>query len=501
MSALRVDVPSVFSMVGSLLRWFSLTLLIPVATAFIYGESPVSFLVTMVLAFAVGFLLEQATDDPEMGTREGFLVVALSWLTVALFGALPYILEGSGTVARPLNAFFESMSGFTTTGSTVMASIGFEQHTHALLMWRQLTQWLGGMGIVVLAVAILPKLSVGGAQLMQAEAPGPGLEKLTPRIAQTAQYLWIFYVSFTALEIVLLYGSHLIGYSPKMTLYQSISHAFTTMPTGGFSPMGRSIEAFSATVQWIIIPFMFIAGMNFALIWHGATDRLSRLWEDPEWRFYGSVIIGLGAVIAVSLLYANMVGYGIESSLRHGLFQALTIVTTTGYASADYIQWPVDVQILMLAAMFIGGCAGSTGGSVKVVRWFVVLKSMARELFTIVHPSAVQPVRLGKKALDNDVVRSILVFVFLYFLMFWIGTGVILVECQIQDVELSTIEVMGTTATAIGNVGPSFGSVGPMNNFTVLPPLTRFTMILLMWFGRLELITVIVLFTPAYWLS
>lgn len=506
MAPLRVDVRSVVSLVGSLLRWFSLALLVPIVTALIYGETPVSFLITMGLTFGVGFVLEQCSEDPELGVREGFLVVALSWFSVAIFGAIPYVLEGSGTVALPLNAFFESMSGFTTTGSTVMANISFETHSHALLLWRQLTQWLGGMGIVVLAVAILPRLSVGGAQLMQAEAPGPGLEKLTPRIAQTARYLWVFYVGFTLLEVSLLFGSHLIGLAPKMSLYQAIAHAFTTMPTGGFSPMGRSIEAFSPVVQWIIIPFMFVAGMNFALIWYGATGRLSRFLEDAEWRFYVFVVVSLAGVLTMSLLYASLPDAGIdatdvEEQLRHGLFQALTFITTTGYASTDFTDWHVDVQVLLLSAMFVGGCAGSTGGSIKMVRWLVVLKSMVKELFTTVHPTAIRPIRLGKKALDSTAVRGILVFVFIYFFVFCIGTGVILAECQLQGVELSPLEALGTSATAIGNVGPSFGVVGPMNNFTALPPVTRFTMAILMWIGRLELITVIVMFTPAYWVT
>lgn len=506
MPSLRVDVNSVLSLVGSLLRWFSLTLSVPIVTAFIYGESTLSFFITLVVAFFAGIGLEQLSDSPELGTREGFLVVALGWFSVALFGALPYLLEGNGTVATPINAFFESMSGFTTTGSTVMGSISFVTHSRALLLWRQLTQWLGGMGIVVLAVAVLPKLSIGGAQLMQAEAPGPGLEKLTPRIAQTARYLWILYVTFTLLEISLLYGSHLLGLAPKMSLYQAVSHAFTTMPTGGFSPQARSIEVFSPVVQWIIIPFMFVAGINFALIWRATSDRFRHLFADAEWRFYAFVVTALGLTLMAGLVYTGAAETGfnkvdLEKNLRNGLFQAVTFITTTGYANVDFTEWSVDIQIILLTAMFIGGCAGSTGGSIKIVRWLVVLKSMIKELFTTIHPSAVRPIRLGEKTLESETIRGILVFVFLYFFVFGIGTGVILIDCQLQGVSLSPLEALGTSATAIGNVGPSFGMVGPMDNFTPLPPLTRFVMALLMWIGRLELITVIVLFTPAYWIS
>ncbi len=502
---IRVDIRSVLHIVGQLLRWFSVTLMVPICTALLYGESPTSFLVTLLAVLLTGTVLVQFCDHPELGVREGFLVVALSWLVVSLFGAMPYVLEGNGTVATPLNAFFESMSGFTTTGSTVMASIGFETHSRALLLWRQLTQWLGGMGIIVLAVAILPRLSVGGAQLMQAEAPGPDLEKLTPHIARTARFLWILYVSFTVLEMSLLHGAHLFGFAPGMTLYQSIAHAFTTMPTGGFSPEGRSIEAFSSVVQWIIIPFMFIAGINFALIWHTATDRLRRLVEDPEWQFYAFSVGVVATLLTGGLVLTETVPewgwHTIETQVRHGLFQALAIVTTTGYASTDYVQWSTAGQMVLLVAMFIGGCAGSTGGSVKIVRWLVVLKSMLNEVFKTLHPDAVQPIRLGDRVLDRDAVRGIFMFIFLYIFVFVTGTAIIVVDCQLHALSCTPLELLGTAATSVGNVGPSFGQVGPMANFTELPAPSRLTMAILMWMGRLELITVLVLLTPAYWFS
>jgi trk system potassium uptake protein TrkH len=340
---------------------------------------------------------------------------------------------------------------------------------------------------------------------MQAEAPGPDLEKLTPHIARTARFLWIFYVSFTALEIMLLYGSHLSGFAPEMTLYQSIAHGFTTMPTGGFSPKGRSIEAFSAVVQWIIMPFMFIAGINFALIWHTATDRLRRLVEDPEWRFYAFSVGVVATLLTGGLVLTETVSEwglsAVETQVRHGLFQALTIVTTTGYASTDYVQWSTAGQMVLFVAMFIGGCAGSTGGSVKIVRWLVVLKSTLKELFSTVHPDAVQPIRLGDRVLDRDAVRGIFMFIFLYIFVFVTGTAIIVVDCQLHGLQFTPLELLGTAATAVGNVGPSFGQVGPMANFTALPAPSRLTMVLLMWMGRLELITVLVLFTPAYWFS
>jgi len=507
MPRIRVDIGSVVSLVGTLLRWFALTLMIPGVTALVYGESPASFLITFGVIFTIGVVFERASKDPELNLREGFLVVSLSWISVTMLGALPYLLEGHGTVASPLNAFFESMSGFTTTGSTVMASINFDTHTRALLLWRQLTQWLGGMGIVVLAVAVLPRLSVGGAQLMQAEAPGPGLEKLTPHIAQTARYLWIFYVGFTALEIFLLYGTHLAGLAPEMTLYQSICHGFTTMPTGGFSPQARSIEAFQPIIQWIIIPFMVIAGTNFALIWYATTDHFSQFLENTEWRHYATVLVGASLTLTAFLLFPlnasdpKSILYEMEHQLRHGVFQMVSLITTTGYASTDYVFWAPGTQVLLLGAMFVGGCAGSTGGSVKIVRWVVVLKALWRELFTTIHTSAVRPLRLGDHVLNPDAVRGIFVFVLLYLLLFAGGAGVLLIDGHVHGSNLTAMEAIGTSATAIGNVGPGFGDVGPMNNFTAIPPVTRFVMIILMLVGRLEIITFLVLLTPAYWVS
>jgi len=263
MASVRVDWRASLSLVGSVLKYLSLPLLFPLGVAVYFGEDILTFAAVAAVTLTLGFALERLDPDPDIGIREGFLMVAATWLAVALVGTLPYIIAGAGTastLAHPVNALFESMSGFTTTGATVMGSIGLEQHSHALLLWRQLTQWLGGMGLVVLAVAILPELSVGGAQLMDAEAPGPGIEKLTPRIAQTARVLWLVYLAFTVVEFLLLYSAHLAGLADSMGLYNAVLHPLTTLPTGGFSPEARSIEAFSATVRWIIIPFMVVAG-------------------------------------------------------------------------------------------------------------------------------------------------------------------------------------------------------------------------------------------------
>ncbi|MFB6353955.1 MAG: TrkH family potassium uptake protein, partial [Halobacteriales archaeon] len=454
----RVEWRTAVALTGRVVKWLAAALGLPLVVALGYGETAAAavFVATMAVAFVGGLALERLDPDPDLGAREAFLMVGLTWLVVAVVGALPYVLAGQGTVAHPVNALFESMSGFTTTGATVMGEISFARHSRALLLWRQATQWLGGMGIVVLAVAILPELSVGGAQLLDAEAPGPGIEKLTPRIAETARALWLVYLGFTLLEIALLYGLHLGGLAPNMDLYNAVSHGLTTMPTGGFSPEARSIEAFSAAVQWVIIPFMVVAGANFALYWRALTGDWSALRRDGEFRFYLGVLGATSAVIA-GLLFT---GAGVEQappnvgpiagqvlpSLRHALFQTVSIVTTTGYASLDFNAWSPATHYLLLAGMFVGGSAGSTGSAIKMVRWLVIIKSFKRELFGAVHPDAVSPVRLAGRALDERAIRGIYGFTLLYFVVFGLATGLVFLDAARAGPSLSVLEAMSAVA-------------------------------------------------------
>jgi len=507
--SVRVDWRASVSLTGRVVKWLAVPMVFPLALALYYGRGLVVFAASIALSLAVGWALERLHDDPAsaLGTREGFLMVALTWLLVSVVGATPYLLEGALTtygatsaLRFPVNALFETMSGFTTTGSTVMASISFDAHSRALMMWRQETQWLGGMGIVVLAVAILPELSVGGAQLMDAEAPGPGLQKLTPRIAETARTLWGLYVALTALEIVGLYALHALGFAPNVDLYNAVAHGFTTMPTGGFSPEARSIEAFTAVVQWFIIPFMVAAGTNFALFWHLWNRDLGTVREDVELKAYLGVMGALTALLA-GVLFTSPgldVAGALEPSLRHAAFQVASIVTTTGYASVDFDAWGQTAKFVVLFAMFVGGSAGSTGGGIKVVRWVVVLKSLRRELFTAVHPEAVRPVRLGSRVLDETAIRGIYAFTFLYLVIFALGTlAVALVGVPGQ--ELSAFEATSAVAATLGNVGPGVGLVGPMNSFRAFPAVSKLLMVFLMWAGRLEIFPVLVLLTDAYW--
>jgi trk system potassium uptake protein TrkH len=522
---LRVDWRASVSLVGRVIKYLSLALVFPMLVAVIYMEDVGVFAATIVITVLFGVGLERFDPDPDLGPREAFLMVGLTWLVVAVVGTIPYLLAGMGSpssLAHPTNALFESMSGFTTTGATVMGEISFERHSHAVLMWRQLTQWLGGMGIVVLAVAILPELSVGGAQLMDAEAPGPGIEKLTPRIAETARALWLAYFAFTVAEFLVLYGLHLTGFAPNMDLYNAIAHPLTTMPTGGFSPEARSIEAFAPVVQWVIVPFMIAAGTNFALFWRISQGDRDALWADGEFRFYTGVIAVLAALLAALLFFGegfvtsaqaagvpsayltillDTIPGNAEAALRQGTFQVVSIITTTGYASIDFNTWSPLAQYVLLFAMFIGGSAGSTGGAIKMVRWLVILKSLRRELFTAVHPEAVKPVRLAGRPVDERAIRGIYAFTLLYLVLFFLGVVVVMLDAVRVGYDITVLEGMSAVASTLGNVGPGFGVIGPMNSYLAFPWTSKLFMVFLMWIGRLEIFPVLVLLTRPFWRS
>jgi len=406
-----VDYRVSVSYVGTVLKYIGITPLFPLVLALYYGEDPVPFIATTAVMVGVGGLLELVDDGSELGDREAFLLVSLAWLLVPLVGTTPYLVAGTGTVATPVNALFESMSGFTTTGATVLGTISVDQHGHAMLLWRQLTQWIGGMGILVLMVAILPDLSVGGAQIMNQEAPGLSLDKLTPRIQRTARSLWGIYAGFTLLAMLVYYGLHVTGVAPRMDLYNSLAHALTTLPTGGFSPKARSVEAFAPAIQWVMMPFMLVAGTNFALFWYVLRGEPKRLTGSSEFRSYLLAVVGFGTVISAVLFLGvglaetptaiDVVPGNLENSLRQGLFQVIAIVTTTGYASMDVNTWDPSAQTILLFAYFLGGSAGSAAGSVKIVRWVLVKRAIGRSLFTAVHADAVRVIRMEGEVVEE----------------------------------------------------------------------------------------------------
>ena len=507
---LHVDYRAGLSFVGTILAFLSLAFVVPIVVSLAYGgEDLLVFVASMAVTAGFGLALRRLDPEPDPGAREAFLVVALTWLFAAIFGALPYVLAGNGTVAYPINALFESMSGFTTTGATVMGDISFETHSREMLMWRQLTQWLGGMGIIVLAVAILSQMAVGGAQLMEAETPGPGISKLTPHIAETARVLWVAYIGLTVLYICLLYGLHVFGYAPNMDLYNAIAHGFTTLPTGGFSPEARSIEAFEPIVQWLVVPFMFFAGVNFVLWWHVISGDPWTLLRDNEFRFYlgaVSVLTLLGTVMlffsALSTPETGQIGGNLERSARYAAFQIASLVNSTGYANMDFDIWNGPAKGLLLFAMFIGGSTGSTGGGIKILRWLVILKSLRREVFTTIHPDAVRPVRMNGRVLNEDAVRGIYAFTLLYLVLFFVGVILFAADAARVGFDISMLDVISASIATLGNIGPGLGTeTGPMGGYLGFPDSSKLLMILYMWIGRLEIFPVIVLLTRAYWLD
>jgi trk system potassium uptake protein TrkH len=495
-----VDVGAALNLVGALVRYLSLAFLLPIGVALWYSEPVAPFLLAGAIVAAAGLGLEHVTHGKErVGPREGFLVVALTWLFAAAAGALPYLFADEPQLGGPVNAYFESMSGFTTTGASVLTDI--EALDRSLLLWRQFTQWLGGMGIIVLALAVLPRLRVGGRQLMESELPGPELEPLAASIRETARRLWTVYVALTALEIVVLSLLAWTGADESMSFFDAVAHAFTTMPTGGFSTQGESIGAFGPATQWTVVAFMALAGSNFVLMYRTLVRRTPRAYaRDEEFRLYGALLVLGSAIVLVELLHVGLESG--EEAVRHAVFQATSLMTTTGYASVDFNEWtavaPLAVMVLV-ALMFVGGSAASTAGSIKVVRHVLIGKILRRELDQTLHPEVVQPVRLNRRTVDERTLRAVIGFVLLYVGIFVLGAILLVVEATRVGVTVTPFEAIAASATTLGNVGPALGFAGPIGSFEPFSDLSKGIMIALMWIGRLELVPVVVLFTRAYW--
>ncbi|MGH3066934.1 MAG: TrkH family potassium uptake protein [Gaiellaceae bacterium] len=495
---LAIDVPAAFHLVGTLVKYLSAAALFPVPFALWYDEPIWPFLATGAIACAFGYLLERLTSGAEerVGLREGFLVVAATWLLAAGVAALPYLLSSGTQLASPIDAYFEGMSGFTTTGSSVASDL--TEINRSLSIWRQFTQWLGGMGIIVLAIAVLPRLRVGGRQLMESELPGPEITQLSERIRSTAQRLWFLYVGLTIVQVLLLASVGWLGLDDEMTPFQAVANAFSTMPTGGFSTLPRSAEDFSAASQWILTLFMAIAGANFALLYLGLVRRRPRAFvRDEEFRLYVALLL-----LASAALTTMLSGYGIaegEEAVRTAAFQTVSIITTTGLASMDFALWPPVLTLALFALMFVGGSAGSTGGAIKVVRHLLLGKVLRREIDQTVSPEVVMPIRLNGTPVDERTLRAITAFILLYVGAWAVGASIIAIDSAVTDAGLGTLDALATSATALGNVGPAFGPAGPMGSFAELGDVSKLTMIGLMWAGRLEIVPVVVLFTRHYW--
>jgi trk system potassium uptake protein TrkH len=471
--------------IGAVVAASGVAMLLPVVVSLIYGEGEVAwkFALSAALTIGIGWSAWRFLEPPgSLTTREGFAIVGLSWFAMAFFGTLPYLLTGE--VRSFTDAFFETAAGFTTTGASITPDPALL--SHGILIWRALTQWLGGMGIIILSIAILPLLGLGGVELARAEAPGVSPDRLTPRFRETAKRLWYLYATFTALEALLLW----LG---DMTLFEAIAHSFTTMSTGGFSTDGGSIGAFSPYAQWVVIVFMLVAGSSFALHFRGLI-RPREYVRNAEFLLYTS-IIGGATVVAVIGIW----GSKIHDVIRDGLFTAVSLVTTTGYATADFALWPTALQILVIGLMFVGGMTGSTGGSVKPFRLGVLFQASRADLRRVIHPKGMFPVRLGKQVVPDKVVESVQSFFLLYMFAFMTGTLAFGILVGISSGSFDVVSSTSAVASAIGNVGPGLGEVGPFENYLAVPAAGKWLLSFLMIMGRLEIFPVILLLSRELW--
>jgi len=470
---------------GLLIAILGFSMLLPLAWSLYYRESDsLAFAISIAISVGLGLLLWRLTPVGEgrLSRREAIILVAGGWVLASAFGTLPYAL--AGTFSSYLDAFFEAMSGFTTTGATVLASI--ESQPHGILLWRSLTQWLGGMGIITLFVALFPIFGIGAAHLVEAEMPGPQAERLTARIRDTAKAIWLLYLGFSILEFISLCLA-------RMPAFEALTVTFSTMPTGGFTPTTLSIGAYNSPfVEGIITFFMMVAGVNFGLYYFLLWKRQpGRLFSNSEFRLYIALLIGACLFIALNLI--NSIGLSIGEAFRYSSFQAVSIMTTTGFVTANFGAWPAFAKSALLILMVIGASAGSTGGALKVTRLLVLSKYAYRRILLFFNPRAIIPLKVGGNVLSERVVSGIIGMSILYFATLIVGFLVM------SALGLDQVTALSSVAATLGNVGPGLGLVGPTANYLCIPALGKVVLIICMLVGRLELFTVLVLFAPSFW--
>ncbi len=474
---------SVIHLMGFLMMFLAVSMLLPIPFSIYYGETDyIALLGSAGLTFLCGFLVHRYTQiEQDLRAKEGFAVVTFGWLIFSLFGSLPFIL--SGAMSSFTNAFFETISGFTATGSTILTDI--ESLPVGILFWRSLTHWIGGMGIIVLSLAILPFLGVGGMQLFKAEVPGPTADKLTPRVTETAKILWGVYVLLTVIETGLL----MLG---GQSLYEALCHAFGTVATAGYSTRNASIGAYqSAYIDYVIIIFMFFAGTNFSLHYRFLRGDFLAYFRNSEFMAYLGIVSLASLIIGLDVYFNHY--QDVAKTVQDTLFQVLAIITTTGYSTADYEQWAVSSQFVLFVLMFIGGCAGSTSGGMKVIRIYILVKLILSEITHLLHPRAVVPIRLGKAVVSRDVVASVMGYFAVFMAIFGLGVFVM----SLMGLDLVT--AFGAVAANLANIGPGIGEVGPTDNYAHIPTVGKWILSACMLMGRLDIFTVIILFSPSYW--
>jgi len=478
-----INISIVFRVLSFLLIVEAFFMLSGLGFALYFNESVWPLLLSSLITGLVGipiWIVTRKNDRKNIGKREGYLIVSLTWVIISLFGTLPFLL--SGTITSYSDAFFETISGFTTTGATILTNI--EAVPKDILYWRAMTHWIGGMGIIVLTVAILPFLGIGGLQLMIAEMPGITPDKLHPRITETAKRLWAIYVLFTIAEVILLW----IG---EMDFFDSVCHSFATMATGGFSTKNDSIAAFMPYTQYVILLFMIFAGTNFTLHYFALHRQFDKIKSNQEFRVYVWIIGSITVFITFGLIVFN--GLGLENSFRDSMFTVVSILTTTGFVTADYSLWPSFLWMLILALMFIGGSAGSTGGGVKIIRHLLLIKNSILEMKRSIHPQAIIPVKYNGKSVSQQIIFNVMAFFLIYILIF--SFGILILSLLGYDFDTS----IGATIASLGNIGPGIGNVGPVDNYAFFSPVAKWFLSFLMLLGRLELFTILIVISPAFW--
>ena len=494
---MRLNLRIIFHLMGLLLLFNGGFMLLAAVVSGIYQDgATLSITLASITTMFVGVFSMYYTrgHKKEVKQKEGYIIVTFGWIIMSISGMLPYLF--SGAVPDVTNAFFETVSGYTTTGASIMDDI--EAMPEGILFWRSLTHWIGGMGIIVLAIAILPLLGIGGMQLFSAEAPGPSADKLHPRITDTAKRLWLIYFGYTLAETILL---QIAG----MSFFDAINHAMATLSTGGFSTKNASIAYWNdqPLIQYIIIFFMFLAGSNFVLSYFAFKGKIQKVFKDEEFRYYAGFVIVFTIIVALVIYfkanitnvtpgYPMILGKG-ESSFRHALFQVVSVITTTGFVSADFTQWTPFLTVFFFGLFFLGGSAGSTAGGIKVMRHLLIIKNGVLEFKRTLHANAIIPVRYNNKTVKEKIVYNIIGFFVLYMLLFIIGALVL------GFLGLDFESAIGGAASSLGNVGPALGSLNPVSNFNSLPVLAKWWCGFLMLAGRLELFTVLILLTPYFW--
>ncbi len=459
-------------------------MLICIGIAYIYSENLYPFIDTELIALSIGLILfftsRKVNTNEDIQKKDAYFTVTISWILLGLIGSLPYLF--SSAIPSFTNAFFESVSGFTTTGSSILTDI--ESLPKSILFWRSLTHWIGGIGIIMLVIIILPSLKIGGYHLFTSESSFQ--DKIKPKIRQVGTRLLMIYFGLTAIETVLL----LLG---KMNLFESVCHSFGTIATGGFSPKNTSIAEYSPYIQYVIMVFMLLSGTNFIIHYYLLKRDFSKIKENEEFKFYLFLVFIIGSIITATLFF--QMGKSFETSFRESFFQVISIITCTGYATADYLIWPEFAWVLIFFSMFLGGSTGSTAGGIKMIRHLIVFKNIKNMFRQLIHPHAIIPVRVNNKILTNETNNSTLSFIVLYIITFLIGTFLMIA------LGLDGKTASSSVATCMAGIGPGIGTVGPTSNFAHIPEIGKILLSFFMIIGRLEIYTVIILFTRNFWKS